>query len=63
VGDVPTAYTTHTKSGSIRRNGGQIGDQATITTHVLRHGDMLTVASLLDAPFTYPSRAISRARS
>jgi len=58
VGDVLTTFATHMKSGYIRRNGGQIGDQATITTHVPRHGDMLPVASLLDDPVI--SRAHSR---
>ncbi len=49
-GDVLTAYTTHMKTGYIRRNGGPISDQATITTHLIRHGDMLTVATMLEDP-------------
>ena len=42
------ATTTHIKTGYIRRNGAPSSDQATITTHFLRHGDLLTVALLMD---------------
>jgi hypothetical protein len=49
-GDTLTAVTTHMKTGYIRRNGGPISDQATITTHFLRHGDMLTLALVLEDP-------------
>jgi hypothetical protein len=49
-GDVLTAVTTHMKTGYIRRNGAPISDQATITSHFLRHGDMITLATQLDDP-------------
>src|ERR1700678_1115359 len=49
-GDVLTAYTTHIKSGYIRRNGAASSDEATITTHFRRHGDMLTLALFMDDP-------------
>lgn len=49
-GDVLTAYTTHIKSGYIRRNGAASSDQASITTTFLRHGDMLTLALVMDDP-------------
>ena len=49
-GDVLTAVTTHMKTGYIRRNGGPISDEATITTHFLRHGDMMTLALVLEDP-------------
>ena len=44
------ATTTHLKTGYIRRNGAPSSDQATITTHFLRHGDMLTLALLIEDP-------------
>ena len=49
-GDVLTAYTTHIKTGYIRRNGAASSDQATITTTFLRHGDMLTLALVMEDP-------------
>ncbi len=49
-GDTLTAVTTHMKSGYLRRNGAPISDQATITTHFIRHGEMLNVVSQLDDP-------------
>jgi hypothetical protein len=44
------ATTTHIKSGYIRRNGAPSSDEATITTHFRRHGDLLTVALFMDDP-------------
>ena len=35
---------------SSRRNGAASSDQATITTHFIRHGELLTVALLMDDP-------------
>lgn len=49
-GDVLTAYTTHMLSGYLRRNGAMTSDQATITTHFIRHGDILTLAAQLEDP-------------
>jgi len=49
-GDVLTAYTTHMKSGYLRRNGAPISDQATLTTTFFRHEDMLTLALVLEDP-------------
>jgi hypothetical protein len=49
-GDVLTAYTTHMKTGNIRRNGALNSDEATMTTTFIRHGDMLTLAALLEDP-------------
>lgn len=49
-GDVLTAYTTHMKSGYLRRNGGPSSDEATLTTTFLRHGDMLTLVLVLEDP-------------
>ena len=44
------ATTTHIKTGYIRRNGAPSSDEAVITTHFRRHGDMLTVALFMDDP-------------
>jgi len=49
-GDELVATTTHIKSGYIRRNGAASSDQATITTHFLRHGDLMTLALEMDDP-------------
>ena len=49
-GDVLTAYTTHIKTGYIRRNGAASSDQATITTTFFRHGDMMTLALVMEDP-------------
>jgi hypothetical protein len=49
-GNVLTAYTTHMLTGYLRRNGVMTSDQATMTTHFIRHGDMLTLASALEDP-------------
>jgi hypothetical protein len=49
-GDVLTAYTTHIKTGYIRRNGAASSDEATITTTFMRHGDMLTLALVMEDP-------------
>lgn len=49
-GNVLTAYTTHIKSGYMRRNGAASSDQATITTTFFRHGDMLTLALVMEDP-------------
>jgi hypothetical protein len=49
-GNVLTAYTTHIKSGYIRRNGAASSDQATITTTFFRHGDLMTLALVMEDP-------------
>ena len=49
-GDELIATTTHIKSGYIRRNGAASSDQATITTHFLRHGDLMTLALEMEDP-------------
>jgi len=49
-GDVLTAYTTHIKTGYMRRNGAPSSDQATITITFMRHGDMLTLALVMEDP-------------
>ena len=49
-GSTLVAHTTHMKAGAIRRNGAPSSDEATMTTHFLRHGDLLTVLVVIDDP-------------
>lgn len=49
-GDVLTVYTTHIKTGWVRRNGLVMSDQATMTEHFIRHGDLLTHVMILHDP-------------
>ena len=44
------ATTTHLKTGYMRRNGAASSDQATITTHFRRHGDLLTLTLFMVDP-------------
>jgi len=61
-GDALVSYTTHMKTGFIRRNGAQHSDQAALTIHFLRHGDLLTLAATLDDPI-YLSEPLYWSRS
>ena len=49
-GDMLTITTTHLKAGWIRRNGMPRSDRATVTEHLLRHGDYLTVVVVINDP-------------
>jgi hypothetical protein len=49
-GGTLTTYTTHMKTGALRRNGVPMSDQATMTMHLIRHGDLLTIISSVDDP-------------
>jgi len=49
-GDVLTVSTTHIKTGWVRRNGVVMSDQATMTEHFIRHGDILTHVMVLRDP-------------
>lgn len=49
-GDTLVAYTTHMKAGYLRRNGTPASDQATMTTHFLRHGTLMTVLAEIEDP-------------
>jgi hypothetical protein len=49
-GDMLTVTTTHLKNGWIRRNGVPRSDRATVTEHIIRHGDFLTVAVIINDP-------------
>ena len=49
-GDSLTVTTTHIKVGWIQRNGVAHSDGATMTEHFMRHGDVLTVVTIVDDP-------------
>ena len=49
-GDVLVATTTHMKAGFLRKNGPPSSDQATMTSRFFRHGDILTVLTVVDDP-------------
>ena len=49
-GDVLVTRTTHNKPGYIRRNGAPSSDEATLTAHYIRHGDLLTVVGIVEDP-------------
>jgi hypothetical protein len=49
-GNMLTVTTTHLKENYIRRNGVPRSDQAIVTEHWMRHGDYLTVTTVIDDP-------------
>jgi len=49
-GAMLTVTTTHVKAGYIQRNGVPASDRATIAEHIIRHGDVLTIVSVVDDP-------------
>ena len=49
-GTTLTAKTTHFKNGWLRRNGAPTSDQATITMHITRHDDTLTILGIIEDP-------------
>jgi hypothetical protein len=49
-GGTLTTYTTHMKTGMLRRNGVPTSDKSTMTMHFIRHGDLLTIVSSVDDP-------------
>lgn len=57
-GDTLVASTTHMKAGFLRKNGPPSSDQATMTSRFFRHGDILTVLTVIDDPIylTEPHR-------
>ena len=54
-----TVTITHLKEGYIRRNGMPRSDRATVTEHWLRHGDFLTIATIVNDLVTCGARPIS----
>ena len=60
-GDVLTTYTTHIKAGYLRRNGAPTSDEATMTSHFMRHGNILTISAHIEDPiYLTESSVISR---
>jgi glyoxylase-like metal-dependent hydrolase (beta-lactamase superfamily II) len=49
-GNQLTVTTTHLKEGYIRRNGVPRSDRATLVEHWIRHGDFLTLVSIINDP-------------
>lgn len=49
-GDMLTITTTHLKNGWIRRNGIPRSDRATVTEHLIRHGNYMTVVVVINDP-------------
>ena len=61
-GDTLTVKTTHLKAGWIRRNGVFRTDKATLTEHYIRHGNYLTIISIVDDPI-YLTEPIIRSQN
>jgi hypothetical protein len=49
-GDIMTTRVTHLKEGYVRRNGVPRSEKASLTEHWIRHGDWLTVVTVLTDP-------------
>ena len=49
-GNMLTTFTDHVKEGWIRRNGIHHSDEATMVEHWFRHGNVLTVATIVTDP-------------
>ena len=49
-GDMLTVTTDHLKEGWIRRNGIPRSEKATVTEHIIRHDNYLTVAVIINDP-------------
>jgi len=49
-GNTLTVYTTHIKQGWTRRNGLPESDEATMTEHFLRHGNLMTHVAIIYDP-------------
>jgi len=49
-GDILTTNVTHLKEGYIRRNGMARSEKATLTEHWIRHGDWLTIMTIVHDP-------------
>lgn len=49
-GDTLTTYSTHLKEGYLRRNGVPSSDEATLTQHIVRHGDILSIFAVMEDP-------------
>ncbi|HEY7447379.1 MAG TPA: hypothetical protein VH702_04470, partial [Vicinamibacterales bacterium] len=52
-GNALLARTTHLKEGMVWRNGVPHSDQATMTEHYVRHGDILTITMIVEDPIYF----------
>ena len=50
-GNTLVTYTTHMKTGNLRKTGPPISDEATMTTRYYRHGAILTMLSIIEDPY------------
>jgi hypothetical protein len=50
TGNTLVAHTTHMKAGFVRRNGAPSSDQATMDQYIVRHGDLLTITTMIEDP-------------
>jgi len=57
-GNMLTITTTHLKAYYIRRNGVPASDKRTFTEHWVRHGDFLTVVTVIDDPVFLTERLV-----
>jgi len=60
-GGAVVARTTHLKAGLVWRNGVPHSDQATMTEHYVRHGNLLTVTMILEDPIYWEEPFIRNA--
>jgi hypothetical protein len=57
-GNMLTIRTTHLKAYYVRRNGVPASDRRTMTEHWVRHGDFLTVVTIIDDPVFLTERLV-----
>jgi hypothetical protein len=57
-GNMLTIRTTHLKAYYVRRNGVPASDKRTLTEHWVRHGDFLTVVTIIDDPVFLTERLV-----
>jgi hypothetical protein len=57
-GNMLTTRTTHLKAYYLRRNGVPSSDRRTLTEHWVRHGDILTVVTMIDDPVFLTERLV-----
>ena len=50
VGNTLKVTTTHLKDGYLKRGGPQTSDMYTMTEYITRHGDILTIVTVVDDP-------------
>jgi hypothetical protein len=60
-GNALLARTTHLKEGMVWRNGVPHSDQATMTEHYVRHGDILTITMIVEDPIYFEEPFIRNA--